>query len=127
MSDDDAFFAQLKAFEGREVGTQNGADEVNQAMIRHWVEAMGDKNPVYTEPEVAAKSAHGQVIAPPVMMQAWVMRGITPPDRAGGSAQDELMALVESKGFTSVVATNSEQEYDPAPCTQELMSWCLCS
>ena len=23
-------------------------------MIRHWVEAIGDKNPVYTDPEAAA-------------------------------------------------------------------------
>lgn len=115
MSDDAAkaaFLAKLQEFEGREVGSQDGADEVNQAMIRHWVEAMGDKNPVYTEPDAAAKSVHGQVIAPPVMMQAWVMRGIAPAAREGGNAQDELMALVESEGFTSVVATNCEQEYD---------------
>ncbi len=112
MTDKAAFLARLQAFAGREVGTQNGADEVNQAMVRHWVEAMGDKNPVYTEPDAAAKSVHGQVIAPPVMMQAWVMRGIAPPARGGGNAQDELMALVESEGFTAVVATNCEQEYD---------------
>ena len=107
-----AFLAKLREFEGREVGSQDGADEVNQAMIRHWVEAMGDKNPVYTDADVAAKSVHGQVIAPPVMMQAWVMRGIAPPSRGPGNPQDELMALVESEGFTSVVATNCEQEYD---------------
>ena len=112
MTDKAEFLAQLKAFEGRGVGAQDGPDEVNQAMIRHWVEAMGDQNPVYTDPEAAAKSVHGQVIAPAVMMQAWVMRGIAPRPSAGASAQDELMNLVESKGFTSVVATNCEQEYD---------------
>lgn len=115
MADDAAkaaFLAKLKEFEGREVGTQDGADEVNQAMIRHWVEAMGDRNPVYTDAGAAERSVHGQVIAPPVMMQAWVMRGIAPPSRGPGNAQDELMALVESEGFTSVVATNCEQEYD---------------
>ncbi len=112
MTDKAAFLAKLKAFEGREVGTQDGPDEVNQAMIRHWVEAMGDQNPVYTDPEAAAKSVHGQVIAPAVMMQAWVMRGIATRPSAGASAQDELMNLVESEGFTSVVASNCEQEYD---------------
>jgi uncharacterized OB-fold protein/acyl dehydratase len=104
--------AELKAFEGREVGTQVGADPVNQPMIRHWIEAMGDWNPVYTDAEAAKQSVHGEVIAPPVMLQAWVMRGIAPRPTEGGSAQDELMALVESEGFTSVVATNCEQEYD---------------
>lgn len=106
------FLAKLKEFEGVEVGTQDGPDEVNQAMIRHWVEAMGDQNPVYVDPKTAAKSVHGQVIAPAVMLQAWVMRGIAPRPTAGGTAQDELMRLVDGAGFTSVVATNCEQEYD---------------
>jgi uncharacterized OB-fold protein/acyl dehydratase len=112
VKDAQAFLAKLKAFEGREIGTQVGADPVNQPMIRHWVEAMGDENPVYVDPEAAAQSVHGEVIAPAVMLQAWVMRGIAPRPTAGGNAQDELMALVESEGFTSVVATNCEQEYD---------------
>ena len=51
---DDAFLARLKEFEGREVGSPEvGADPVNQAMIRHWVEAMGDTNPVYLDDEAA--------------------------------------------------------------------------
>src|SRR5262249_27450921 len=78
----------------------------------HWVEAMGDRNPVYTDPDAARASVHGQVIAPAVMMQAWVMRGIAPRPTEGGNAQDDLMRLIESEGFTSVVATNCEQEYD---------------
>ena len=112
MTDKQEFLARLKEFEGVEIGTQDGADAVNQAMIRHWVEAMGDENPVYVDPEAAASSVHGQVIAPPVMLQAWVMRGFAPRPSAGGSPQDDLMNLIESEGFTSVVATNCEQEYD---------------
>jgi 3-oxo-4,17-pregnadiene-20-carboxyl-CoA hydratase alpha subunit len=110
--DKQEFLAKLKEFEGVEIGTQDGADAVNQAMIRHWVEAMGDQNPIYVDPDAAAESVHGQIIAPPVMLQAWVMRGFAPRPSEGGSAQDELMRLVESEGFTSVVATNCEQEYD---------------
>jgi len=112
VTDEQAFLAKLKEFEGREIGTQDGADAVNQAMIRHWVEAMGDQNPVYVDPDAAAKSVHGQIIAPAVMLQAWVMRGFAPRPSEGGNTQDELMRLVESEGFTSVVATNCEQEYD---------------
>ena len=33
-----------------------GQDEVNQAMIRHFVEAVGDENPVYTDAEAARAS-----------------------------------------------------------------------
>ncbi len=107
-----AFYEKLLAFEGVSVGTQDGHDEVNQAMIRHWVEAMGDENPIYTDADAAKASVHGEIIAPPTMLQAWVMRGIKPRPSAGGSKQDDLMQLLDDAGFSSVVATNCEQEYD---------------
>jgi uncharacterized protein len=111
-TDKAAFAARLKDFEGQEVGApERGADPVNQPMIRHWVEAIGDHNPVYVDPDAAAKSAHGEIVAPPVMLQAWVMRGVRPRPSSGGSPQDELMRLLDGAGFTSVVATNCEQEY----------------
>jgi uncharacterized protein len=111
-TDKTAFLARLKRFEGQEVGPpERGADAVNQPMIRHWVEAIGDENPVYTDPEAAAKSVHGEIVAPPVMLQAWVMRGVRPRPSSGGTVQDELMRLLDGAGFTSVVATNCEQEY----------------
>jgi uncharacterized OB-fold protein/acyl dehydratase len=111
-TDKAAFAARLKEFEGQEVGAaERGADEVNQPMIRHWVEAVGDHNPVYVDPDAAAKSTHGEIVAPPVMLQAWVMRGVRPRPTSGGSPQDELMRLLDDAGFTSVVATNCEQEY----------------
>jgi uncharacterized OB-fold protein/acyl dehydratase len=110
--DKEAFLARLRSFEGRQVGEPEFApDPVNLPMIRHWVEAIGDENPVYTDPEAAASSVHGEIIAPPVMLQAWVMRGLRPRPARGGNAQDELMRLLDEAGFTSVVATNCEQEY----------------
>jgi len=111
-SDKAALAARLKEFEGREAGAPEvGADPVNQPMIRHWVEAVGDENPVYTDPAAAERSVHGQVVAPPVMLQAWVMRGIRPRPATGGNTRDELMRVLDDAGFTSVVATNCEQEY----------------
>jgi 3-oxo-4,17-pregnadiene-20-carboxyl-CoA hydratase alpha subunit len=111
-TDKAAFAARLKEFEGKEAGDpEQGADPVNQPMIRHWVEAVGDDNPVYTQPEAAEKSVHGEIVAPPVMLQAWVMRGVRPRPTDGGNARDELMTLLDGAGFTSVVATNCEQEY----------------
>jgi 3-oxo-4,17-pregnadiene-20-carboxyl-CoA hydratase alpha subunit len=112
---DEEFLAALKAFEGREIGGLVGPDPVNQAMIRHWAQAMGDANPVYVDPEAAAESVHGEVIAPAVMLQAWTMQGLQPGggrSSESGNEQDNLLNLVESRGFTSVVATNCEQEYD---------------
>lgn len=117
MSDSEAgraaFSERVSAFEGREVGTPTPApDDVNAAMIRHWCVALGDTNPVYTDPEAATASVHGGIVAPPTMLQAWVMSpGPGPRPVTGGNAQDELMNLLDEAGFRSVVATNAEQEY----------------
>ena len=89
-------------------------DPVNLPMIRHWTQAMGDANPVYTDPGAAAASVHGHVVAPPAMVQVWTMRGLRPAPDAGGDSGDPLglmAAVLDDAGFTSVVATNSEQEY----------------
>ena len=110
------FLAQIKAFEGMEIDSLVGPDAVNQAMIRHWVEAMGDANPVYVDPDAAAASVHGEIIAPPVMLQAWTMQGIHGNVREAGvvssNPQTSLLNLLESQGFVGVVATNCDQEYD---------------
>jgi uncharacterized OB-fold protein/acyl dehydratase len=113
MSD---FDSHLQTFVGRMSGPPATApDEVNQAMIRHWVEAVGDENPVYTDEKAAIASGFPGVIAPATMLQAWIMRGYkasfdAPGDRTP-SPHDELMTLLDSEGFTSVVATDCEQEY----------------
>jgi acyl dehydratase len=121
VSDD--YQARLQAFEGRSAGDPTeGPDEVNQAMIRHWVEAMGDENPVYTDEKVARANGFAGVIAPATMLQAWIMRGYKATaelaaSRAAGRTStsshpsDELMHVLDEGGFTSVVATNCEQEY----------------
>src|SRR6516164_2253169 len=64
-----------------ESGPRLAPDPVNLPMIRHWVQAMGDTNPVYTDAEVAERSVHGGLVAPPEMTQVWTMRGLLP---AGG-------------------------------------------
>jgi uncharacterized protein len=113
---------ELRAFEGRRSGPPMEArDDVNQAMIRHWVDAMGDDNPVYVDDEAARANGFPGVVAPPTMLQAWIMRGYL--SQPGGSwkalrdasgkplAQEELFAVLDAAGFTSVVATNCDQEY----------------
>ena len=107
--------ARVKEFEGRQVGPPTPApDPVNVPMIRHWCEAVGDENPVYLDEEAAKNSVHGELIAPPTMLQAWTMRGLRGTARQAGNAQDDLLGLLDEAGFTSVVATNCEQEYHRA-------------
>ncbi|NXY94855.1 OB-fold domain-containing protein [Streptomyces sp. BR123] len=96
------FLVRLLAFEGRPAATAGqGKDPVNEAMIRHWCEAMGDANPAYTGPDA---------IAPPTMLQAWTMGGLSGHTARSG-AYDELLTLLDGAGCTSVVATDCEQEY----------------
>lgn len=90
-------------------------DPVNQPMIRHWCDAMGDRNPLYTDPELAAKSRYGGVIAPATMIQAWTMPGYTgqlPPGSVPTpEGQDDAYDLLTAGGYISVVAVNCEQRY----------------
>ncbi len=90
-------------------------DEVNQAMIRHWCEAMGDRNPIYRDENAAISNGFPGVVAPPTMLQAWGMKGLGFVDARTsdrGEAFDELMELLNANGYTSVVATNCEQIYN---------------
>jgi uncharacterized OB-fold protein len=80
-------------------------DPVNLPMIRNWVEALGDENPVYVDADV-----HGGPVAPPAMTQVWTMRGLRPVDDPDDPLR-EMSELLDSAGYTSVVATNSEQTY----------------
>ncbi|GFE15571.1 hypothetical protein Sgleb_36180 [Streptomyces glebosus] len=95
-------YEQLKSYEGRPTSAPGvGKDLVNEPMIRHWCEAVGDTNPAYRGPDA---------VAPPTMLQAWTMGGLSGhADRSG--AYDELSGLLDGAGYTSIVATDCEQEY----------------
>lgn len=45
-------------------------------MIRHFVEAVGDENPIYLDEEIALAYGRSAIVAPPAMLQAWTMRGL---------------------------------------------------
>lgn len=93
--------ASLQAFIGLSGTPQHGRDTVNAAMIRHWCAAMGDTNPAYTGEDP---------VAPPAMLQAWTMPEPGSPVDANDVVA-ELYDLLDSHGFTGIVATNSEQDY----------------
>jgi acyl dehydratase len=99
----------LRGMIGAKTAPEAARDAVNAAMIRHWCDAMTDANPVYTDPDFAAKSVHGGIVAPPAMLDAWTMPGL-PGRRASDPGMNPLGAL-DAAGFTSVIATNSEHEY----------------
>ena len=38
-------------------------DPVNQPMIHHWTDAIGDKNPIYVDDEAARAAGHDGIVA----------------------------------------------------------------
>lgn len=93
---------------------------VNEAMIRNWAEAHDDVNPVYVDPEAARATGRDGVICPPAMLSTWVMAGyrrwrevhrLRAAQIVEDNAYSRLLALLDEHGFTSVVATDVEQDY----------------
>jgi uncharacterized protein len=88
-------------------------DPVNLPAIRNWTDAIGDTNPLYTDADFASRSVHGQLVAPPAMVQVWTMPGLQ-PDAAGSGDSDplgQMMRTLDEAGFPEVVATNCAQTY----------------
>jgi uncharacterized OB-fold protein/acyl dehydratase len=87
-----------------------GRHPVNQPMVEHWLDAMGDKNPIYVDEEAAKAAGHPGIVAPPAMIQVWTMFGL------GGTRPDDdplgkILELFDDAGYIGVVATNCEQTY----------------
>ncbi len=111
---------RLDACVGKPLGSSGAAiapDPVNLPMIRHWVDALDDCNPVYLDEEEAAKTRFGGIVAPPAMLQAWTMarpriEGIA--ERGGAAMEispDSAIGLLDGAGYTATLATNSELEF----------------
>jgi acyl dehydratase len=99
-------------------GIAPAPDEVNLPMIRHWVDALDDRNPVYLDEEQAAESRFGRIVAPPAMLQTWTMgrpqiAGIAERGGAAGAIDpDSPLGILTAAGFTGTLATNSELEFE---------------
>lgn len=87
-----------------------GRHPVNQPMVEHWLDAIGDKNPIYLDDAAAKAAGHPGIVAPPAMIQVWTMMGL------GGVRPDDdplgkILGLFDEAGYIGVVATNCEQTY----------------
>ena len=104
----------LQSHVGTEAGPFYGWDPVNGPMIRHWCEAMGDRNPIYIETDSARDAGFAGRVAPPTMMQAWIMPGYAGERPPGSDTRSAFAVLevLEKAGYPGVVAVNCEQEYE---------------
>ncbi len=104
----------FSSYLGGDFGPFLAWDAVNAPMIRHWCEAMGDENPIYTDAEAARAAGFADIVAPPTMLMAWTMNGyggVRAPGSGEGNALAVLSAMREA-GYPAVVAVNCEQEYE---------------
>ena len=87
----------------------HSAAPVSEWAINVWCTAMGDRNPVYRDPEAARRYGHRDVFAPPVMMHSFTMPSVE------GESGESLLAALQGKlanfGINSTVAGNYEQDY----------------
>ncbi len=87
-----------------------GRHPVNQPMVDHWLDAMGDKNPIYVDEAAAKAAGHPGIVAPPAMIQVWTMAGLG-GERAPDDPLTKILGLFDGAGYIGVVATNCEQTY----------------
>lgn len=102
--------AAEKIIAAGECAPRLGRDPVNQPMINNWVEALGDRNPIYVNEDAARVAGHPGTVAPPAMAQVWTMFGLN-GSRPADDPMAQVTELLDSAGYTSVVATDCEQTY----------------
>lgn len=110
--------ARLERYVGKPMGPpQVAPDPVNVPMIRHWVDALDDRNPVYLDEAFAATTRFGGIVAPPAMLQTWSMprpkiEGIAERGGAPGEIRtDNPITVLDEAGYVGTLATNSELEF----------------
>jgi uncharacterized OB-fold protein len=109
------FLEKLRAMVGQTGSSQVARDPVNLPTIRNWCDAMAEANPSFTDFDAAQSGPHGELVAPPAMLNVWTMSGLvmaSQPRRSNDEPSSGVYSMLDQAGFSSVVATNSEQVYD---------------
>jgi acyl dehydratase len=131
-SDESDWQARLQACVGAASRGQMVAPHaVNEAMIAMWADALLDDNPVYVDEAAARATGRPGIVAPPTMVQAWVMPklsvlaqgarevpGYEPwlrgRPRTGGPDSEnalEVYRILAERGYENSAATNCRQVY----------------
>ncbi len=108
MTDIQEAVAQIKAAGSSK--PRAARDPVNWPTINNWVEAIGDRNPIYVDDAAARAAGHPGIVAPPAMIQVWTMFGLG-GERPKDDPLGPIMQLLDDAGYIGVVATNCEQTY----------------
>ena len=91
---------------GRATDVSRGRYPVEYDAIRRHCHMVEDRNPLFLNPDYAESTAHGAVIAPPVMTRYFASAGIWPPL----DEDPPLQRLVPTRG-ERMINLNTEWEY----------------
>jgi acyl dehydratase len=102
---------RVRQFVGQPTNPSGPAiDEVSQAAIRRYVDAMGDDNPIYVDDAAARATGRSAVVAPPAMLGVWTMKGyrdtVAPAPSSNGA-----LALLAQAGFTTTPGVSCKHDY----------------
>ncbi|WP_186453853.1 MaoC family dehydratase N-terminal domain-containing protein [Denitratisoma sp. DHT3] len=112
--DEAELLTRLRALIGRKGTPQRARDPVNQPTIRNWCDAIGETNPIYTDPDAAARSPYGEVVAPPSMLGVWTLAGNVPRVPDPSCPRSQAMKLLADTGYASTIGAYTEERY-PRP------------
>ncbi len=107
---------------------------ISHAVIGQMTDAVGDRNPIYTDEAFARTTVHKGLVAPPLWLFSWLMPGIQPeaeqPQLEDGTAyfellptgqrrnptdrrtlRDEVNDVLEAQGYASPAVTDMTYTY----------------
>src|SRR5204862_1337588 len=106
------FYTHLQGFVGQPArASRTAADDVSLPVIRRWVEAIGDANPIYLDHDAAVAAGRPGVIAPPAMLGVWTAKGYRETLTERQDLRAGVMKALADEGFTTTPGTNLRQEY----------------
>jgi acyl dehydratase len=106
------FHSHLQRFVGRPARPSRVAvDEVSLPVIRRWVEAIGDSNPIYLDHDAAVAAGRPSIVAPPAMLGVWTAKGYRETLTERQDLKEGVMKALADEGFTTTPGTNLRQEY----------------
>ncbi|MCA9830461.1 MAG: MaoC family dehydratase N-terminal domain-containing protein [Dehalococcoidia bacterium] len=111
--------AVRKEWVGKQTEPVPGRYPVEYDPIRRHCHMIDDDNPLFLDPDYAAKTRHGGVIAPPVMADYFAGQGIWPPSEDGPM----LLREVPTPGDRMVNLINEFEYIRPIKIGERLSSY----
>ncbi|MCP4611559.1 MAG: MaoC family dehydratase [Planctomycetes bacterium] len=104
-------YDKLQAMIGVVSEIKTGNDKVNEAMTRHWCEAIEDDNPLYTNEQYARASEYGGIIMPPTMIQAYCVPVLWPEITLTPDPLFKAVQMCVEDGYSATVGVSYSYEF----------------